>query len=65
PGHDRRYALDCSKLNSLGFKSRRTFEEALLQTVRWYQENQKWWRKIKEGEYREYYKKAYGTGVSH
>ncbi len=64
PGHDRRYALDCRKLNSLGFKPKKTFEETLLQTVRWYQENQKWWKKIKEGEYREYYKKTYGTGVS-
>lgn len=60
PGHDRRYALDCSKLKALGFKSRNSFDEALAETIRWYQRNPRWWKKIKAGEFKEYYKKAYG-----
>jgi dTDP-glucose 4,6-dehydratase len=58
-GHDRRYALDCSKLRALGWRSRHTFDEALEQTVRWYVENEQWWRPIKSGEYLEYYRKQY------
>jgi dTDP-glucose 4,6-dehydratase len=60
PGHDRRYSLDCSKLQALGWRSRHTFEEALEKTVRWYLENEWWWRKIKSGEYAEYYHRQYG-----
>jgi len=61
PGHDRRYALDCSKIQSLGWRSRHTFEEALEKTVRWYVDNAWWWRKIKSGEhYRAYYARQYG-----
>jgi dTDP-glucose 4,6-dehydratase len=60
-GHDRRYALDCSKLRALGWRSRHSFDEALERTVRWYVENQHWWRPIKSGEYLEYYKKQYGS----
>jgi dTDP-glucose 4,6-dehydratase len=59
-GHDRRYALDCSKLRALGWRSRHSFDEALERTVRWYIENEEWWRPIKSGEYLEYYKKQYG-----
>ncbi|MBC7223074.1 MAG: dTDP-glucose 4,6-dehydratase [Anaerolineae bacterium] len=59
PGHDRRYALDCSKIMALGWRPRHTFEEALEKTVRWYVENEWWWRKIKSGEYLEYYRKWY------
>jgi dTDP-glucose 4,6-dehydratase len=59
-GHDRRYALDCSKLRALGWRSRHSFDEALERTVRWYVENAEWWRPIKSGEYLEYYKKQYG-----
>jgi len=60
PGHDRRYSLDCSKLQALGWRSRHTFEQALEKTVRWYVDNEWWWRKIKSGEYKEYYRKWYG-----
>jgi dTDP-glucose 4,6-dehydratase len=59
-GHDRRYALDCSKLRALGWHSRHSFDEALERTVRWYIENEEWWRPIKSGEYLEYYNKQYG-----
>ena len=58
-GHDRRYALDCSKLHKLGWKPRYDFEEALDKTIRWYIENRSWWEKIKSGEYLEYYKNQY------
>lgn len=58
-GHDRRYALDCSKLRALGWTSRHPFDQALEKTVRWYVENPAWWRPIKSGEYLEYYRRQY------
>lgn len=60
PGHDRRYSLDTTKLKNLGWRSRHTFPEALEKTVQWYLENEWWWRKIKSGEYREWYERQYG-----
>lgn len=60
PGHDRRYSLSVAKVNGLGWRSRHTFEQAIEKTVRWYVDNEWWWRKIKSGEaYREYYQKHY------
>jgi len=60
PGHDRRYALDVSKIRALGWECGHTFEQAIADTVRWYVENEWWWRKIKSGEhYRAYYKQQY------
>ena len=58
-GHDRRYALDTSKLQALGWRSRHTFDQALELTVRWFVDNEAWWRPIKSGEYLEYYRKQY------
>ncbi|RMF78847.1 MAG: dTDP-glucose 4,6-dehydratase [Chloroflexi bacterium] len=58
-GHDRRYAMNCDKLRSLGWQRQFTFETGLEATVRWYQQNEWWWRKIKSGEYLEYYKQQY------
>jgi len=58
-GHDRRYALDCSKLRALGWRSRHSFDEALEKTVRWFVANEAWWRPIKSGEYLEYYRRQY------
>jgi dTDP-glucose 4,6-dehydratase len=58
-GHDRRYALNCQKLNKLGWKPRFKFEEALKETIDWYKENKWWWEKMKSGEYLQYYKKHY------
>ena len=60
PGHDRRYALDCRRIQALGWQSRHNFEEAIEETVRWYVDNEWWWRELKSGEYMEYYKKHYG-----
>lgn len=59
PGHDRRYSLDSAKLNSLGWTPRYSFEGAIAATVRWYAENTGWWRRLKTGEYLEYYKRNY------
>ena len=60
PGHDRRYALDSSKIRrELGWEPRVSFEEGISRTIKWYQDNAEWWRRIKSGEYREYYDKLY------
>ncbi len=60
PGHDRRYAIDSSKIqNELGWKPKYAFEEAISQTINWYIENENWWRNILSAEYLEYYEKQY------
>jgi dTDP-glucose 4,6-dehydratase len=61
-GHDRRYSLDTRRLEALGFKCDTNFDEALERTVRWYKDNEPWWRAIKErsAEYKAYYEKQYG-----
>jgi dTDP-glucose 4,6-dehydratase len=66
PGHDRRYSLDGGKLARLGWSPRRRFEEELPATVRWYVENQDWWRAIKEKDaaFKEYYRRQYGERLS-
>jgi len=61
PGHDRRYCLNVDKLKALGWQPRCSHEEAIRQTVRWYAGNEWWWRKIKSGEFKEYYRKLYGN----
>lgn len=60
PGHDRRYAIDWSKIhNELGWQPAFDFEENLKKTVDWYINNQDWWKKVKSGEYQQYYQKQY------
>jgi dTDP-glucose 4,6-dehydratase len=59
PGHDVRYALDTEKLGALGWEPAIDFEQGLEETVRWYVENEWWWRPLKSGEYQEYYRKQY------
>jgi len=59
-GHDRRYAIDGSKLRALGWKPSMPWEEGVERTVRWYVENEWWWRPIKSGEFRAFYEKHYG-----
>lgn len=60
PGHDKRYAIDASKLNrELGWYPSVTFEQGLSKTIDWYLENRKWLENITSGEYKEYYKKQY------
>jgi dTDP-glucose 4,6-dehydratase len=65
PGHDRRYALDDSKLQSLGWSRQWSFEDqGLAATVDWYRENRAWWEPIKSGEFREYYERQYAARFS-
>jgi dTDP-glucose 4,6-dehydratase len=60
PGHDRRYALDITKISTeLSWKPAYSFEKALGATVDWYINNETWWRKIKSGEYAKYYETMY------
>jgi dTDP-glucose 4,6-dehydratase len=61
-GHDRRYSLDTSKLEAIGWRSRANFEQGLAETVAWYRENERWWRPIKDEdpEFRKYYQGQYG-----
>lgn len=60
PGHDKRYAIDASKIhNELGWSPSVTFEEGLKITVDWYLDNQKWLDNVTSGSYQEYYKKQY------
>jgi dTDP-glucose 4,6-dehydratase len=63
PGHDRRYSLDTGKLESLGWRPRERFEDGLAKTVRWYRENERWWRPIKNEDpaFRKYYQEQYGN----
>jgi dTDP-glucose 4,6-dehydratase len=62
PGHDRRYSVNCEKIKKqLQWKPRHDFQEALKETVSWYENNRKWWMNIKQKqkEYLEFYKKQY------
>jgi dTDP-glucose 4,6-dehydratase len=65
PGHDRRYAIDSSKIQKeLNWKPHYDFLSGLKLTIQWYQEHVDWWRKIKSGEYQEYYQKMYQNRLS-
>ena len=62
PGHDRRYAIDSSKIeNDLEWKPAFNFETALSNTIGWYLSNKNWWARIISGEYQTYYKTQYGN----
>jgi len=62
PGHDRRYAIDSSKIKrELGWSPGFNFEDAITQTIDWYKENRNWWGRIISGEYQQYYKVQYGS----
>ena len=61
PGHDRRYSLDASKVMKLGWKPSVEFERGLRDTVEWYRNNEKWWRPIKSGDFRQYYQRQYAS----
>lgn len=63
-GHDRRYAMECSKLRALGWERQYSFEDALEATVRWYVDNEWWWREIKTGDYLEFYKQQYAERLA-
>ncbi|MCM8777061.1 MAG: dTDP-glucose 4,6-dehydratase [Candidatus Omnitrophica bacterium] len=59
PGHDRRYSISCERIKDLGWKPEVSFEEGLRITVEWYKNNEMWWKKIKSGEFLEYYRRQY------
>jgi dTDP-glucose 4,6-dehydratase len=59
PGHDRRYALDGSRLATLGWRAAVPFEEGLAETVGWYAEHRDWWEPIKSGAWADYYRAQY------
>jgi len=62
PGHDRRYAIDCSKIErELGFSPRVTLTEGLRDTFAWYVSNEPWWRSVMDGSYRQWVDTHYGT----
>ena len=61
--HDRRYSIASEKIKQLGWNSAQPFEEGLRLTVDWYVKNEWWWRKLNSGEYLNYYKKQYATGL--
>ena len=61
PGHDRRYAIDSTKIESeLGWNPKFNFEDAVSQTIKWYLDNKQWWGRIISGEYQNYYQTQYG-----
>jgi len=60
PGHDQRYALDGSRLKSLGWTPRVTFEEGIRLTTAWFADNEPWWRAIRDGDWDDYYRQQYG-----
>src|SRR5688500_614908 len=60
PGHDRRYAIDAGKIKrELGWEPKHRFEDAIRTTIKWYRDNEGWWRAIKSGEYLKYYETQY------
>ncbi len=62
PGHDRRYAIDCSKIEAeLGWRPTHSFESGIRKTIRWYQEHGSWWTRVKSGEYLDYYRRMYAN----
>ncbi len=62
PGHDRRYAIDCAKIErELGWRPSVTFEQGLRETVRWYLDQADWVNGVRSGEYLKYYRRQYGA----
>lgn len=62
PGHDKRYAINSSKIKKeLDWEAKYSFEDAIRNTIKWYIENEKWWKEIISGDYRNYYKLQYSS----
>ena len=64
PGHDRRYAMDGSKLAALGWTPRMSFEAGLAAVVDWYRANEPWWRAARSGDWDAYYERQYGSRLA-
>jgi dTDP-glucose 4,6-dehydratase len=58
-GHDRRYALDSSKTQALGWQPQISFKDGIKMTIEWFKNNELWWKTLKDGSYKEYYKQQY------
>jgi dTDP-glucose 4,6-dehydratase len=61
PGHDRRYALDCTRLRQLDWLPRIAFEEGLRSTIAWYRDHRPWWEPLKSGKHAAYFRQRYGS----
>ncbi len=62
PGHDRRYAIDCRKIErELGWRAAMPFEQGLRETIAWYEANTQWVNQVRSGEYLAYYERQYGA----
>ena len=64
PGHDRRYAMDGTKIAALGWRNRVGFEEGLARTVEWFMDNEAWWRAVKSGDWDAWYARQYGERLA-
>lgn len=64
PGHDRRYAMDGSRIRGLGWRNRVPFEEGIGRTVDWFRANEAWWRAVRSGEWDAYYARQYGRRLA-
>jgi dTDP-glucose 4,6-dehydratase len=64
PGHDRRYALDGTKLAALGWRNRTSFADGLAATIDWFLANETWWRAAKSGDWDAYYERQYGSRLA-
>jgi dTDP-glucose 4,6-dehydratase len=64
PGHDRRYAMDGSKLRALGWRNRTPFGEGMAATVDWFRDNAPWWRAVRSGDWDAYYDRQYGARLA-
>jgi len=63
PGHDRRYAIDCSRIErELGWKPAQTFDGGIAATVQWYLDHQPWVQRVVSGAYRQWVDVQYGAG---
>jgi len=64
PGHDRRYAMDGSKLAALGWRNGTSFADGLAETIDWFVANERWWRAAKSGDWDAYYERQYGARLA-
>ncbi|HET7677758.1 MAG TPA: dTDP-glucose 4,6-dehydratase [Candidatus Limnocylindrales bacterium] len=64
PGHDRRYAMDGTRLAELGWRPSVAFEEGMARTVDWFRDNEAWWRAVRSGDWHDYYLRQYGERLA-